>query len=214
MLANTEPVLSGTKDDVIANNWNRHVPVKVISQILGVSKLTIYRRAAAMNLPTRGTWNEDNEQILRELWADGQSAKEIGAVLGMTRNAVIGKKSRMGITRDGETATAVKKFRRKRNRKPAVAGQRKRHNDGSPLPPLHIPDDQDDLKATGITLLELKDDSCRAVLRQVRFGHYLYCGKTVVHDQSYCAGHCARFHAPPRTSADRGPHFRPTPFRK
>jgi GcrA cell cycle regulator len=44
-------------------------------------------------------WNEDRVEMLRRLWLQGQSASQIAALLGgVTRNAVIGKAHRLGLS--------------------------------------------------------------------------------------------------------------------
>src|SRR5271169_6415083 len=44
-------------------------------------------------------WNNERIEQLRSLWRDGLSASQIAAVLGgITRNAVIGKAHRLGLT--------------------------------------------------------------------------------------------------------------------
>lgn len=46
-----------------------------------------------------GFWNDDRTAELRRLWrADKLSSKEIGAQLGCTGNAVIGKAWRLGLS--------------------------------------------------------------------------------------------------------------------
>lgn len=46
-----------------------------------------------------GGWTEERIERLRELWAQGLSASEIAAALGeITRNAVIGKAHRLGLS--------------------------------------------------------------------------------------------------------------------
>ena len=44
-------------------------------------------------------WTEDRIELLRRLWAQGQSASRIAEQLGgLTRNAVIGKAHRLGLS--------------------------------------------------------------------------------------------------------------------
>ncbi len=44
-------------------------------------------------------WTEQRIEILRKLWGQGQTASQIAAILGgITRNAVIGKAHRLGLT--------------------------------------------------------------------------------------------------------------------
>ncbi|HWT98692.1 MAG TPA: GcrA family cell cycle regulator, partial [Terriglobales bacterium] len=44
-------------------------------------------------------WTEQRIETLRKLWGQGQTASQIAAILGgITRNAVIGKAHRLGLT--------------------------------------------------------------------------------------------------------------------
>ena len=42
-------------------------------------------------------WPDERTALLKELWGTNKSAAEIGAILGLTRNAVIGKANRLGL---------------------------------------------------------------------------------------------------------------------
>lgn len=54
----------------------------------------------------RPTWNAERDEILRDMWASGCSAREIAAELGgVTRSAVIGRAHRIGL---GKTIEEVK----------------------------------------------------------------------------------------------------------
>ena len=45
------------------------------------------------------SWTEERVELLKKLWADGLSASQIAAELGgITRNAVIGKVHRLGLS--------------------------------------------------------------------------------------------------------------------
>ncbi|MCB1347960.1 MAG: GcrA family cell cycle regulator [Paracoccaceae bacterium] len=54
------------------------------------------------------SWTEERVETLKRMWAEGQSASQIAKELGgVTRNAVIGKVHRLGLSnRAGGTATA------------------------------------------------------------------------------------------------------------
>lgn len=47
------------------------------------------------------TWTQHMETVLRDAWLAGQSASQIGDVLHVTRNAVIGKVNRLGLSKSG-----------------------------------------------------------------------------------------------------------------
>ncbi|MFD0934327.1 GcrA family cell cycle regulator, partial [Methylobacterium trifolii] len=58
------------------------------------------------------SWTDERVALLRRLWEDGQSASKIAAQLGgVTRNAVIGKVHRLGLSgrvvKPGEDASAA-----------------------------------------------------------------------------------------------------------
>jgi GcrA cell cycle regulator len=42
-------------------------------------------------------WTEDRMTILRSLWQEGLTTREIGARMGITKNAVVGKVHRLGL---------------------------------------------------------------------------------------------------------------------
>ncbi|MDC9825658.1 GcrA family cell cycle regulator [Devosia sp. ZB163] len=71
-------------------------------------------------------WSESRTQQLRELWAAGLSASEIAAAIGMTRNAVIGKASRLELARRRPASNPYGKGTGKvrRQRKGEVVGKR------------------------------------------------------------------------------------------
>ena len=60
-------------------------------------------------------WNDERVELLKKLWADGLSASQIaGRLGGVTRNAVIGKVHRLGLS--GRATTSRMKSHRPRVR--------------------------------------------------------------------------------------------------
>ena len=45
------------------------------------------------------TWTDERVDVLKQLWDEGKTASQIASVLGITRNAVIGKAHRIGVSR-------------------------------------------------------------------------------------------------------------------
>lgn len=77
------------------------------------------------------SWTDDRVEVLKKLWSDGLSASQIAAELtGVTRNAVIGKVHRLGLSGRAKAPTAQAAPRPKK----AVAPQPAR-----PQRPLHAP---------------------------------------------------------------------------
>ncbi len=58
-------------------------------------------------------WTEERVETLKKLWQDGLSASQIAAEHGgVTRNAVIGKVHRLGLSGRGQPTTTIKRQRR------------------------------------------------------------------------------------------------------
>jgi GcrA cell cycle regulator len=58
-------------------------------------------------------WTEERVEILKRLWQEGLSASQIAAELGgVTRNAVIGKVHRLGLSGRGQPTSSIKRQRR------------------------------------------------------------------------------------------------------
>lgn len=54
------------------------------------------------------SWTDERVETLRRMWAEGQSASQIAKELGgVTRNAVIGKVHRLGLSNRGPTASGA-----------------------------------------------------------------------------------------------------------
>ncbi|MGY3359770.1 hypothetical protein ACVWZK_006433 [Bradyrhizobium sp. GM0.4] len=76
-----------------------------------------------MNIP----WTEDEMSTLRQLWQKGLSASQIGARLGKSRNAVLGKLHRLGDSGRVLIVDPVKlKLRAEERRQAHVAKERRR----------------------------------------------------------------------------------------
>ncbi|MDB9729844.1 GcrA cell cycle regulator, partial [Amylibacter sp.] len=53
-------------------------------------------------------WTDDRVEILKKMWGEGKSASQIAKELGgVTRNAVIGKVHRLGLSNRATTAKAT-----------------------------------------------------------------------------------------------------------
>ena len=151
-------------------------------------------------------WTVAREGLLRQRWADGYSAREIARELdcGMSRNAVIGKARRMGLSgqqgprrtpaapRRAPTAPAVRKDPKNKN----PLGLNGRHH--PKVAPKQHPGvktlAQANADARRVTLEELKPRECRwPVNSPAKRGVYRFCGApTDAPGKPYCAAHAAK----------------------
>ena len=71
------------------------------------------------------SWTDERVELLKKMWGDGQSASQIAKELGgVTRNAVIGKVHRLGLSNRATTASA----------KPATASKAEAKSATEPKP--------------------------------------------------------------------------------
>ena len=67
------------------------------------------------------TWTEERVEILKKLWSEGLSASQIAAEIGsVTRNAVIGKVHRLGLSGRGKAKSASPQRAKKSPRTPSA----------------------------------------------------------------------------------------------
>ena len=74
-----------------------------------------------------GTWTDERVELLKKLWIDGLSASQIAAELGnVTRNAVIGKVHRLGLSGRAKDAKPAASAAARPARRPAPPARRRR----------------------------------------------------------------------------------------
>ncbi|WP_034490753.1 GcrA family cell cycle regulator [Afifella pfennigii] len=62
-------------------------------------------------------WTEERTDLLKRLWQDGLSAGQIAGELGdVTRDAVIGKIHRLGLSGRGQPLSTIQRWRKKQKR--------------------------------------------------------------------------------------------------
>ena len=135
-------------------------------------------------MPFQVPWPPEQVETLKRLMAEGKGPTEIAAIMGLTRNAIVGKIWRLKL---GPV------IRVKKPPKPRVRHRGVRKPPSMPKP---VP-----IEATArpISLLELTPFVCHWPLdvdNQV-----LYCGVECAKGKSYCPEHCARaYHRLPRNT--------------
>jgi GcrA cell cycle regulator len=137
------------------------------------------------------TWSPDRVQQLRDLFEQGCSCRQIAAKLGgVSRNAVIGKLTRLGLTdraraRPLKPATAPKQ---KTVRAPRlrIAANNAPTSAKTAVPPAQV-NVSIDIAATRISLLDARKDQCRWPAADDGSAA-MVCGAATC-GGSYCASH-------------------------
>ena len=164
------------------------------------------------------SWTDERVELLKKLWSDGLSASQIAGELGgVTRNAVIGKVHRLGLSgRAKSSSPGVARPRKQRApgmmrvSRPMSRGNtalaHAYEHDMEPVPELidHvIPMGQ------RRTILELNEDTCRWPIGDPGSPEFFFCGGNTLNSLPYCSHHSRVAYQP---ISDRRKNPRP-PFR-
>src|SRR5262245_30901701 len=146
-------------------------------------------------------WNASRVGLLTQLWGEGLSASLIGARLGVSRSAVIGKVHRLGLAGRATTTRQHNKVAAKtRKARAAFLGIHYTPEDALPRRPPPPPR-VEDVARESIFALDKHHRSCRWVCVDdpTRTSIYepMFCGLAAVVGQPYCEGHLHRATTPP-----------------
>ena len=142
------------------------------------------------------SWTDERVELLKKLWSDGLSASQIAAELGgVTRNAVIGKVHRLGLSGRAKSPSSAAPRPRKartsghmlRVSRPAIRGNTALAYDYDLEPEpqlLEIPVEQRK------TLLQLNEHTCRWPVGDPGAGDFFFCGGDTANELPYCSYHC------------------------
>ena len=153
-------------------------------------------------------WTDERVELLKKLWADGLSASQIAAELGgITRNAVIGKVHRLGLSGRAKPSSSVQRTRKARPshmmrvNRPAVRGNTAlaRHALALyELEPEAEPVPLENIIPIGqrCQLLELSEATCRWPIGDPGSPEFFFCGGPPVAELPYCAYHSRMAYQP------------------
>jgi GcrA cell cycle regulator len=159
------------------------------------------------------SWTDERVERLKKLWADGLSASQIAAELGgITRNAVIGKVHRLGLSARAKSPSSPAP----RPRKPRSAAHVLRVPRSSirgntafahafELEPEAEPEPIDNVIPLGQrrSLLELTEDTCRWPIGDPGSSDFYFCGGPAMTSLPYCAYHSRIAYQPANVRRDR-----------
>src|ERR1700732_3865843 len=130
------------------------------------------------------SWTDERVELLKKLWSDGLSASQIAGELGgITRNAVIGKVHRLGLSgRAKSTSTGA--ARPREARAPALPRTRRAARRGTTAlaHAYEVEEAEPELIDNVIpigqrrTLLELNEQTCRWPIGDASSTDFFFCG--------------------------------------
>jgi GcrA cell cycle regulator len=150
-------------------------------------------------------WTDPQKEILSRLWMEGMSANQIASVLGegITRNAVIGKAHRLGLSggdregsRSDTAATAAAPDLAELSSDQAVAAQAAPETSGVKDSGIRIATKPKAHVHTAVTIAELLEGMCRWPAEETDSATFRYCGLPTEGGAPYCAGHCKLAYQP------------------
>ena len=156
------------------------------------------------------SWNDERVELLKKLWADGLSASQIaGQIGGVTRNAVIGKVHRLGLSGRATTTRSASSRPRTRittSRRPARPRYQTAGNVA--LRALYQPEAEPyvaDVEEMEIpvderkSLQDLEECSCRWPIGDPQTADFHFCNQNKMAGLPYCEFHARRAFQPPQS---------------
>jgi GcrA cell cycle regulator len=139
------------------------------------------------------TWTDERVTELMRLWEAGRSASEIGRLLGVSKNSVVGKAHRMKLK---ARPSPIKRGASPQVRRVAVAS--------IPKPAVHAPPAAKPVEtrmaapapaprpARSVARSNGKGPNCLWPIGDPGEQDFHFCGAPAVHGKPYCDEHCAR----------------------
>jgi len=136
------------------------------------------------------TWTTDRIEALKVHFQAGLSCREIANEIGVSRNAVIGKISRLSLVRDKDGMQRPAKKAQPSAPRPRGA-QRLRQILLKSFPAAVEPEAPETPIHNGHTcsLYELSKETCRWPISTPGQDDFCFCGNTPIEGMPYCAGH-------------------------
>jgi GcrA cell cycle regulator len=164
------------------------------------------------------SWTDERVELLKKLWSDGLSASQIAAELGgITRNAVIGKVHRLGLSGRAKSTSSASPRPRKarapshmlRIGRPAIRGNTALAH-AYEIETEAEPELLDNIIPIGQrrTILELNDQTCHWPVGDPSSTDFFFCGGNTLAGLPYCAHHSRVAYQP---ASDRRRDKRPPP---
>src|SRR5260370_129972 len=175
----------------------RQAPQAQLGHPFGDGQRSSHRKAINMSANC-ATWSSERIELLERCFHAGLSCSQIAREIGVTRNAVIGKMNRLGLSRPKDVigrqlerrrAARLARPKTPRNWRP----KRPRLNIFAQhemlIPAFTHAEDIPIYNGRGCTLLELSQGNCRWPISNPGAEDFCFCGNEPVKGLPYCVGH-------------------------
>ena len=179
------------------------------------------------------SWTDERVELLTKMWGEGQSASQIAKELGgVTRNAVIGKVHRLGLSNRATTtakpeakvksaskeevksaAPSEAAIKEPEAKAPISTERRQIIPAGQPLPPQPSANEispealakvsEVEKKSKKISLMELTERTCKWPIGDPATSDFWFCGLPTQTGKPYCEAHVGVAFQPLSTRRDR-----------
>ena len=178
-----------------------------------------------------GTWTDKKIEKLKVLWAKGVSTAEIGKRLDFSKNDIVGKVHRLGLSnRNSPIKTSVskvekvKKITTKKVSEEVVKTSKAVKKNSSQLAQISQSKSVEKKKISkknesqklsepakqkknpqqeGVLLIDLASDRCCWPIDDANSDNFCFCGKKVFKNKPYCLEHCAMAYTTSSSSNSR-----------
>jgi GcrA cell cycle regulator len=142
-------------------------------------------------LANEPTWTAERVELLKSRFEAGLSCREIAGDIGVSRNAVIGKLSRLNLTREksGDAPRPARKAAAKGRRARTLPGLHRQMLLALYAEPEPAATDEPIHNEHCCSLLELSEERCRWPISTPGAEDFCFCGNTPIEGLPYCAGH-------------------------
>lgn len=141
------------------------------------------------------TWTDERIEQLKPLWLSGMSAAQCADRLGVSRNAIIGKVTRLGLCRPARTSLVRLTNRMRKRPMPLEVAEELLADGVTDLPP--------DQSEFAVPFMDVKHEQCRWPLGDPRSASFMVCGAGKMQESPYCARHHRIAYHKPEKRADR-----------
>ncbi len=151
-------------------------------------------------------WTDERVETLKKLWLDGLSASQIAKQLGgVTRNAVIGKVHRLGLSgRATPSQPQRPTFKAPRAPRPAIAAAPAPRRTIEAALPSHLPAPALIAEEPGTaTVLTLGAHMCKWPIGDPSSDSFTFCGRRSEREGPYCGEHARVAYQPQQKKTGR-----------